>query len=213
MNTSLSDGRSRRYTMLIILSFAAAEVLLHLFTNAFAHYGYFRDELYYIACSRHLAAGYVDQPPFASFMLFISIKLFGDSIFAIRLLPALASGVTIFIAGLITRRLSGGPFAVALACLSLAIAPEFLGANGIYSMNGFDWVFWSLGAYIVLLIIQSEQKNARTQKLWLLLGVVLGFALLNKIDQAHISSTILRRHVRLEEHGRDGLESLSFSPA
>ncbi len=174
-------GSARRST-LIILIFAALSVLLHFYANAFAHYGYFRDELYYIACSRHLAAGYVDQPPLASFMLFISIKLFGDSIFGLRLLPAIASGITVYLAGLMTRKMNGGPFAVALACLTLAIAPEFLGTNGIYSMNGFDWVFWSLGAYIVLLIIQSEQSDPRTFRLWLLLGVVLGFGLLNKID-------------------------------
>ena len=181
MNTEPSD-RTARHSTQIILAFALAEVLLHFYANTFAHYGYFRDELYYIACSRHLAAGYVDQPPLASFILFFSIKLFGDSIFAIRLLPALASGVTIYLAGLITRKLGGGLFAVTLACLSLAIAPEFLGTNGIYSMNGFDWLFWSLGAYIVLLIIQSEKPDVRTNRLWLLLGVVLGFGLLNKID-------------------------------
>ncbi len=168
--------------MQIILAFAAAEVLLHLYMNAFAHYGYFRDELYYIACSRHLAAGYVDQPPLASFILFFSIKLFGDSIFAIRLLPALSSGLTVYLAGLITRRLGGGVFAVTLACLSLAIAPEFLGTNGIYSMNGFDWLFWTLGAYIVLRIIQTDDAGGTTERLWLVLGIVLGFGLLNKID-------------------------------
>ncbi len=169
-------------SMQIILAFAAAEILLHLYTNAFAHYGYFRDELYYIACSRHLAAGYVDQPPLSSFILFFSIKLFGTSIFALRLLPALASGVTVYLAGLITRRLGGGIFAVTLACLSLAIAPQFLGTNGIYSMNGFDWLFWTLGTYILLRIVQNDEAGKKTDRLWLVLGFVLGFGLLNKID-------------------------------
>jgi len=36
--------------------------LLHLLTAN--HYGIFRDEMYYIACSRHLDRGYVDMPPF-----------------------------------------------------------------------------------------------------------------------------------------------------
>ena len=40
----------------------AARLLLHLLTAN--RYGIFRDELYYIACSRHLDWGYVDMPPF-----------------------------------------------------------------------------------------------------------------------------------------------------
>jgi len=34
---------------------------LHLLTAN--RYGYFRDEMYYLDCGRHLAWGYVDQPP------------------------------------------------------------------------------------------------------------------------------------------------------
>ena len=179
--TGSKDSYGRRITY-IITTFAVAEILVHLFSNAFAHYGYFRDELYYIACSRHLAAGYVDQPPLSIFILFISIKLFGDSIFALRLLPALASGFTVYLTGLTARRLNGGMFAVTLACMTIAITPQFLGTNTIYSMNGFDWLFWSLGTYIVLLIVQSEQAGSRTKRLWILLGVILGLGLLNKID-------------------------------
>ncbi len=184
------ESPSRRFTY-VITAFAVAEVLLHLFSNAFAHYGYFRDELYYIACSRHLAAGYVDQPPLSSFILYISMKLFGDSIFALRLLPALASGITVYLTGLIARKLNGGMFAVTLACLIMAITPQFLGTNTIYSMNGFDWLFWSLGAYIVLLIVISEQPGPRTRRLWLILGITLGFGLLNKIDILWFGSSLV----------------------
>ncbi len=68
-----------------------------------------------------------------------------------------------------------------LACLSVAIAPEFLGANATFSMNTFDWMSWALAAYIVVQIIDAE-KSVQTVSLWVLLGVVMGFGLLNKID-------------------------------
>jgi hypothetical protein len=176
------DHVINRKLLYLIIGFSLLELLIHLYTNAFAGYGYFRDELYYIACSKRLAWGYVDQPPLSSFILFISIRLFGNSIFELRLLPALMSGVTVFLAGLITRKLGGRSFAVALACLSVAIAPEFLGTNSIYSMNGLDWMFWSLTAYIVLLIVGADISGGETGKLWTWLGIVLGFGLLNKID-------------------------------
>ncbi len=184
MDLSQNDRALLKRGTIIMLSFAAAEVLLHLYTNAFAGYGYFRDELYYIACSRHLAAGYVDQPPLSIFILFASIKLFGNSVFALRLFHAIVSGITVFLGGLITRKLGGGPSAITLACLSIAIAPEFLGTNAIYSMNGFDWLFWSLAVYIVLLIIEDDDATEKKEsgRLWIWLGIVLGFGLLNKID-------------------------------
>jgi len=174
----------RRNSIFLILLFSLIELLFHLYTNAFASYGYFRDELYYIACSNHLAAGYVDQPPLSSFILFISIKLFGDSIFALRLLPAITSAITVIITGIITRKLNGGYFAVTTACASLVFAPQFLGTNTIFSMNSFDWLFWSLTAYLVILIIQSDISGGikASKKYWIWLGIVLGLGLLNKID-------------------------------
>ncbi len=173
-----------RKSLYLISGFALMELLLHLYTNAFAGYGYFRDELYYIACSRHLAAGYVDQPPLSSFILFISIKIFGDSIFALRLLPAIASAVTVFITGLMVRKFNGGYFAITAACISLVFAPQFLGTNTYYSMNTFDWLFWVLAAYIIILIVHADRKGEEKEikKLWIWLGIVLGFGLLNKID-------------------------------
>ncbi len=50
----------------LALIFAAIKLALHVVANLWeAHigYGYFRDELYYLICGRHLAWGYVDHGP------------------------------------------------------------------------------------------------------------------------------------------------------
>lgn len=41
----------------LILGLALAALAFHLAVNAFGGYGIFRDEFYYIACSKRLAAG------------------------------------------------------------------------------------------------------------------------------------------------------------
>jgi hypothetical protein len=149
---------------------------MHLYTNAFASYGIFRDEFYYIACSNRLALGYVDQPPLSIYILSLSRRIFGDSLFAIRLLPAFAAALTVFVTGLIVRKLGGGTFAIILAAVAVMLAPIHLGMNTVYSMNCFDFLFWVLAAYIVILIIKEGKP-----KLWIVLGVLLGMGLLNKI--------------------------------
>jgi 4-amino-4-deoxy-L-arabinose transferase-like glycosyltransferase len=93
---------------------AAAAVLLQMLTNG--RYGYFRDELYFLACSDHLAWGYVDFAPLVPLLTRISRFVLGDSLHAIRALPALAQGGQILITGLIARELGGKRFAIFLSC-------------------------------------------------------------------------------------------------
>src|SRR3974390_3634480 len=71
----------------IVLLIAACKLVVHLYAGH--RYGYFVDELYYLACSRHLAWGYVDQPPFVPAVAWLSTHLFGTSAVSLRLLPAL----------------------------------------------------------------------------------------------------------------------------
>ena len=85
-----------------------AKLILHLTANGLGEYGYFRDELYYIACSEHPDFGYVDHPPFSIFLLLLSRSVFGDSLFALRLLPALAGAATVLLAALMAREMGGG---------------------------------------------------------------------------------------------------------
>ena len=76
-----------------------------------------------------------------------------------------------------TRRLGGGTLAAGLACLSAIISPIFLGYDTIYSMNSFDLLLWALASYVALLIIEES-----TPRRWLILGVIIGLGLLNKIS-------------------------------
>ena len=71
--------------------------------NRVVVYGYFRDEFYYIACAEHLYWEYVDHPPLSILFLWLNRMLLGDSLFALRFLPALASGVLVFLTVLIVH--------------------------------------------------------------------------------------------------------------
>jgi 4-amino-4-deoxy-L-arabinose transferase-like glycosyltransferase len=158
---------------LVVLCIAAAKLLVHLYADR--HYGYFTDELYYLACARHLAWGYVDQPPLIAFVTKLGVLLWGDSLAAIRFLPALSGAGKIILTGLIVRELGGGRFAQGLAALAVFVAPGFLGIDNLLSMNAYEPLFWLGCAYVVLRIV-----NTGNQRLWLWFALLAGLGLLNK---------------------------------
>ena len=168
----------------IIVFFSTLALLVHLLTNG--RYGYFRDELYYIACGRHLAFGYVDQPPLSILLLRLSQLLLGDSLFAIRLLPALAGAAIVALTGMIAREMGGRSWAVALACAGSLCALFNLAVGNFFSMNAFEPLFWMGAAYLLVRII-----NGGSPTLWLWLGVLLGLGLENKHSTAFFGAGIL----------------------
>ncbi len=177
MSPSLSTISKKANTFLLLGIIASIKVLVHVIVNATTAYGYFRDEFYYIACSENLAWGYVDQPPLSVALLKLSSFLWGDSLWAIRVFPAMAGAGVIFITGLIVMKLGGKLFEVLLASIGVFIAPIFLAMHGFYSMNVYDHLCWVGAVYILMLIVEKPAL-----KLWLLLGLVLGLGLMNKIS-------------------------------
>src|ERR1700733_9484259 len=139
------------------------------------HYGWFRDELYYMACGQHLAWGYVDQPPLIALIAWFARHAFGDSMFSVRLLPALAGAAVVFLSGWIAREFGAGLFAQFLASLAMLFAPAYLAFDSFLSMNAFEPLFWTLCALIVIRIVKGGPSL-----LWLLFGVVAGIGLENK---------------------------------
>ena len=198
------------------IALGGLSMAIHLAVNAFGGYGYFRDELYYLACARHLSAGYVDQPPLSIFVLALAKLLLGQSVFAIRLVPAITSGVSVIVLCFLVRRMGGGRAAMVLATLCFLASPLLLGAHTYYSMNSFDVLFWLLAAYAIVGIIQDPTRSA-----WLGLGLIVGLGLLNKISVLWLIAGVvmavlftgLRRQLKLSGPYLAGvLALLIFSP-
>ena len=153
---------------------ALASLGLHFWADG--RYGIFRDELYYLDCSKHLAAGYVDHPALSIWLLAAWRAVFGESVGAIRVLPALAGAGLVVLTGLLARELGGRLPAQGLAAVAALAAPCYLGITGYYSMNAFDLLFWALAFFLVVRLL----KTGRTA-LWIPFGGVVGLGLENKI--------------------------------
>jgi hypothetical protein len=138
-------------------------------------YGYQRDELYFISCAHHLAWGYVDQPPLIAVIAKVALWLFGDSLYGVRLLPALAAAGTVVLAGRMTRRLGGGLLAQTLAMLGVALAPFNLAVGDLLTMNAFEPLLWFAAAYLF-----TKADETDSLPLWTALGVISGLGLVNK---------------------------------
>ena len=159
--------------MALVWAIALAEFAFHVYFNK--GYGYFRDEFDYIACGNHLAWGYVDQPPLIPFLARASIAIFGDSLRAVRLVPALASSLLVVQTALLAREFGGRRFALLLSALAVAIAPHYLSNGSLLTTNCLEPNLWMGCAYFAILATRREKPVY-----WLWFGVVAGLGLEEK---------------------------------
>jgi hypothetical protein len=157
----------------IILCIATCKLAVHLYAGR--HYGYFVDELYYLACSRHLDWGYVDQPPLIALITWIERTILGDSLPGLRLLPAVAGAGEVVMSALIARELGGKRYAQGLAALAVLVAPGILAIDNLLSMNAFEPLFWMGCAWLLIRIVKTGND-----KLWIWFCILAGFGLENK---------------------------------
>src|SRR5271168_2852311 len=156
-NDRVLARESARASMVLLLSLALAKLLIQF--AGINHYGFFRDELYYLACGEHLAWGYVDQPPLIALVAWFERHAFGNSLVAVRSLPVLAGVALVFLTGILARELGGGRFAQFLAAVALLFAPAFLAFDSFFSMNAFEPLFWLLCAWIAVRIVKGASPK------------------------------------------------------
>jgi len=158
-----------------LLGLSALPFVFQLVGALSPYYSYFIDEFYYIACSKRLALGYVDQPPLAAWVLALTRPLHHDSLLGIRMLAGLAQFATVWVAGLLARRLGGGLIAIAVTALSIGLCPVFLAITSFYSMNAFEPLLWTLVVYALVRLVQT-----RDSRLWIVIGLLVGLSFENK---------------------------------
>src|SRR5690349_3470889 len=156
-----------------LIALCAAKLLLHAFTSL-RHYGYFRDELYYLDMARHLAWGYVDAAPLIAVYAKIALWM-GGSLAALRIIPALAGTALITLTVLLARELGANRYGQLLAGLVILLCPAILLEDSLMTMNAVEPVIWTACALVVARILRTGDS-----RLWLWFGVLSGIGLENK---------------------------------
>lgn len=186
------DQQSRQATTVgsrVVAALAAAKLLLHLLTAT--RYGVFRDEMYGLACAQHLDWGYRSHPPGGIVIAWVARRLFGESIFGLRLLPAFAGAALVLLTGKVVREMGGRSLAQFLAALAVCVAPVYLIFDHWLTMNAFEPLIWLGCIYCVLRVINTGDGwywlgfgvlaglgfETKYSILFLVIGVLVGFAL------------------------------------
>jgi hypothetical protein len=168
-------GRKKlRYQLtLITLGFGLIKFLIHM--GIAGNYELHRDAYLYLDYGNHLQWGYMSNPPFIAVLSWISLKVLGGSIYAVRFFPALAGAITMIMVGRLIKALDGRKWAVILGCTAFLVSPVFLRAGSLFQPTVFDQMFWFMYLYLFVKLLQTYNKNY-----WFMLGLVAGMAFLNK---------------------------------
>ena len=161
-------------TMAVPVLIALIDLVIHLAVAN--NYGYFRDELYYIAAGHHLAFGYVDFPPMIAVLAALLNLIANDNLFALHVVTALAASAIVIVTALMARELGGGRLAQTLAALGSAVTVVFMATGSLFSMDIFDALWWSLAALVFMRLIRRDDP-----RLWLLFGLVAGIGVTTKV--------------------------------
>lgn len=136
-----------------------------------ARYGYHRDELYFLAAGQHPAFGYVDQPPLTPLLARLTAIASGNSLVALRLVPALVMAALVALTAAMSRLLGAGRAGQILAALATATCAEFLGAMHLMSTTTADFPFWGITLLLVIKLLLSQDR-----RWWVVIGACAGVA-------------------------------------
>ncbi|GAB4586594.1 glycosyltransferase family 39 protein [Nocardia sp. IFM 10818] len=137
------------------IAIPAAAVLLYSATR----YGYFGDELYFLAAGRRLAFGYADQGPVLPLLARLMDTLAPGSHFAVRLPAVILTVLAIMLCAMLVREFGGGRWAQALAALAYATSPFLLLQGTMLTTNSVDTALWVIITWLVVRWVHTRDDR------------------------------------------------------
>lgn len=150
---------------------ALGHVLLRLMIP---HPGFMRDELLYLVQARHLSFGYASVPPLTAWIGRISLALFGQTIWAAKVYPALLSGIMVFLVAGISKEMGVGRRGLLLSVSAYSVGVLYFRTFYLFQPVCTDIFLWTVNWYLLLRILNGHAGA------WYLLGASVGLGLLNK---------------------------------
>lgn len=95
------------------------------------------DEAYYFSWALSPQLSYLDHPPLVAWAMALAAKVFGDSLWTVRICPLLAGTATVLIGRDLARRMYG-PATGDRAGLLLALIPVLAGAGMLMTPDTLD---------------------------------------------------------------------------
>ncbi len=171
--------RERQTDFVILLGLASCGILVHILFNG--QYGFHRDELDFIMNARWLDWGYVSYPPVTPFFARVGLELFGESLRGLRVLPAIAQGIAMILAGWIARDMGGKRTAQIMTAIAVFIAPVSLMGGTVIMYFAFDYLWWVVVAFFLTRLLAADDP-----RYWLGIGAGIGFGMLTKYTMAFL---------------------------
>ncbi len=156
-----------------VILLAIFNILIHLLV--IGNLEYHRDELLYFSLGEHPAFGFATVPPMIGWLAWLLQIILGHGLFAVRILPALMSGVMILLIAAIAKDLGGSRYARFLSATGFTIAGFGLRTFSLYMPVFLDVFFWTLVIFLLLRYVNSGKE-----KYLLYFGMAAGFSILNK---------------------------------
>jgi hypothetical protein len=156
----------------IISYMVIIKILIHLLLP---EYGYHRDEYFYIAIADQFSFDNLDMLPLTPLFLKLSTAIFGYSLKSLHFASALCGAISLYLTCLITRALGGKKYAILLTGLFVLFS-GFIIFGSIFTYDSLDFLIWVSALYILVRMFKENNP-----KLWIPMGIIMGFGLLNKL--------------------------------